>query len=70
MTDETNFVVCGMDVAELKPTCELRWVDGGVNPLTMARINILEQKWVASAIMPDGGMWEEHRWRTIPVHRS
>lgn len=72
MNEEDNFVVCGQDLAELKPTAELRWeLRWMPNPRLGASIAeqqpILQQKWVASAKMPDGGMWEEARWRDVPV---
>jgi hypothetical protein len=35
----------------------------------MQPISVLQQKWVASAKMPDGGMWEEHQWRPIPFEQ-
>lgn len=68
MSDETH-VLCGTDIAELKPTCELRFVPVlHRDPLTGGYFpNALQQKWVASAKMQDGGMWEEHRWRNVPV---
>ena len=63
-----DYVVCGQDLARLEPTAELRFVEvnhrdwnGNWVPPT------LEQKWVAKAKMPDGGMWEEYRWRAVPI---
>jgi len=63
MSDQERFVVCGQDIAELMPTAELRWrrwATPGTPPT-------LQQKWVASAKMPDGGIWEEYRWRDVPA---
>lgn len=67
MTEETH-VQCGFDIAELKPTPELRFVPcHGRDPLSGAPFPpTLQQKWIASAKMSDGGMWEEHRWRNVP----
>jgi hypothetical protein len=69
MSDQEEYVLCGQSLAKLIPTAELRWVSGGTNPLTMQPISVLQQKWVASAKMPDGGMWEEHQWRPIPFEQ-
>ena len=66
MADE--YVQCGQNLAKLMPTAELRWVP---NPRLGENISqgekVLQQQWVASSKMPDGGMWEEHRWRDVPT---
>jgi hypothetical protein len=64
-----DYVVCGTDVARLMPTSELRQVETGHrDPLSGAAYPpVLQQKWVATAKMPDGGQWEEHRWRNVPT---
>lgn len=72
MEPESNFVVCGMDIAELKPSAELRYEARWFpisprDPNTCEMRPVLQQKWVARAKMPDGGMWEEHRWRDVPT---
>jgi hypothetical protein len=70
MDDE--YVQCGQDLAKLMPTAELRWQWQHV-PAPHLGENIsqgekvLQQKWVASAKMQDGGRWEEHRWRDVPT---
>lgn len=64
--DENNYVVCGRDLAELKPTAELRW-ERRIEPMDLYSYKVLQQKWVASAKMPDGGIWEEHRWRDVAI---
>ena len=72
---DDKYVICGCDLAELKPSAELRFVIRYMpDPMFGAGISkaahILQQKWVATAKMPDGGMWEEHRWRDVPLIQS
>jgi hypothetical protein len=72
MSDLEDYVQCGQDLAKLVPTSELRW-EWKYVPAPHLGTNIsqaekvLHQKWVASAKMSDGGMWEEHRWREVPT---
>lgn len=66
MSDDSNFVVCGQDIAELKPTAELRF-EQRVDPFDRNSYKVLQQKWVASARMSDGGVWSECRWRDVPT---
>jgi len=64
MADQENYVVCGQSIAKLLPTAELRFT----RPVgTTTAPDRLQQKWVASARMADGGMWEEYRWRDVPL---
>jgi hypothetical protein len=71
LTDEDH-VICGNEIAKLQPTCELRFVlVNHRNPLTGDYYPpALQQKWVASAKMADGGTWEEHRWRNVPLAKA
>lgn len=70
ISTEDDYVLCGQDIAKLTPTCELRLVathSEMSSPFTAPVRPRLQQKWVASAKMPDGGVWEEHRWRQVPL---
>lgn len=72
MSDQEDYVVCGRDLAKLMPSAELRW-EWQMVPAPQLGENIskwekvLQQKWIASSRMPDGGTWEEHRWRNVPT---
>ena len=61
--DGNEWVQCGVDLAKLTPSCELRWW----LPATPGQPKVLQQRWVARAKMPDGDIWEEERWRDVPM---